>query len=167
MDDLIERTDKLTRGAGAIQTGQYDAAHSCQRTGRCLNVSSVVLGAVVGASIFSDLVTDYALATGLIAVLAAALTAVQATSSYGDRAGKHRIAGAEYGDVRRRTDLLKIKMVAGDIDREEALAEVEALGAHMTKLAKSSDSLPDRIYFNAKAKFRRDHPGYWANEASS
>lgn len=160
MNDLYERANKHARGAGRIQSGHYHVARSNDRLHRAVNLLSVVLGAIVGASIFTSAVEAYPWQTGVLALLAAALTALQASSGFADRAERHRTAGADYGQIRRDADMLKLKLRGEDIRRAAAIAELERIGARMTDLAKQNYALSDRIFSKAKEHFDNSHPEY-------
>lgn len=163
MNDLIERATKYARGAGRTGLGHYDAAHRTASRAKWLIGTNVVLSATVGTAVFSQLVNDWPIVTGVVALTAAALGALQANSELADRSARHRVAGARYGALRRRADMLSLKLKGGDIQRDQALAELDVLGTELSKLAEESLSLPDGIYYSAKAKFDRDHLEYHAH----
>lgn len=160
MEDLIERAKKYAKGSGRIGLGHYDAAHRSESRSKQLVWLNVSLSAIVGTSIFSKLVQDWPIITGVIALTAAAVAAIQASSKLANNCERHRVAGARYGRLRRRADMLKLKIEGNDIKREAALTELEMLGEELLKLAEESLSLPDSIYYPAKEKFDRDHPEY-------
>jgi hypothetical protein len=159
MDDLTKRAKKYSRGAGRTQTGHYDAAHKKARYHRVLGSTSVVLSTLVGGSIFVRYGDAWPMITGVLAILSAVVGSINTTTKFGEEAEKHRVAGANYGDIRRTADMLVLKMAAGDIQREEALSELETIGTRMSTLAKESISLPDSIYFPARKKFDTEHDG--------
>lgn len=160
MEDLIERVTKYAKSAGRTGIGHYDAAHKNEFNSKWLLWINVSLTAIVGTSVFSNLVEVLPILTGAVAFIAAAIAAIQASSKFGESASRHRTAGARYGGLRRRADLLKLKIAGIDIDRETALAELESLGQELSMLAEDCPSLPDSIYYPAKAKFDKDHKEY-------
>ena len=160
MEDLIERAKKYAKGAGWTGLGHYDAAHKSESKSKWLVWLNVTLSAIVGASVFSKLVQEWPILTGAIALTAAAVGAIQASSKLADNSERHRVAGARYGRLRRLADMLKLKAEGNDIDRKSALTELEMIGEELSKLAKESLSLPDSIYYPAKSKFDKDHPEY-------
>jgi 8-oxo-dGTP pyrophosphatase MutT (NUDIX family) len=160
MDDLVERTRKYARSAGRTGLGHYKAAAQSQRWDQWLGGASVVLSAVVGTSIFADWATQHPLPFGLAALLAAGFSAVQGTSKFAEQAAAHRIAGAEYGRLRRHADMLRLRFEAGDLARQEGLAELDRMGEALSDLAKKSRALPDQKYYAAVKNFDQDHPEY-------
>ncbi|MBI5291070.1 MAG: SLATT domain-containing protein [Chloroflexi bacterium] len=160
MDDLIARANKYATSAGRTGEGQYRAAEKDERSARWLGWVSTALSAVVGASIFAQWVQAYPLPFGLAAIVAAALTAVQRTSKLDERAEAHRVAGAEYGRLRRRADMLRLRLEGGDVKRAMGLVELEQIGEDLSELAKKTRALPDSIYEPAAKKFNEKHPEY-------
>ena len=160
MDDLIARANKYAISAGRTGEGQYRAAERSERLARWLSWTSTVLGAVVGTSIFADLVGSYRITFGLAAIAAAAMSAVQQTSKLDERAEAHRIAGAEYGRLRRHADMLRLRLEGGDANRETGLAELEQIGEDLSGLARKFRAVPDHIYNRAVETFDEMHPTY-------
>ena len=160
MDDLIARANKYATSAGRTGEGQYRAAENSERLARWLGWTSTVLGAVVGTSIFAKWVETYPVPVGIAALVAAALSAVQHTSKLDERAEAHRVAGSEYGRLRRRADMLRLRLEGGDVNREMGLAELEKLGEDLSELAKTTRAVPDRIYQPAARTFDKEHPAY-------
>lgn len=162
MEDLIARANKYARSAGRTGHGQYRAATGSDRLSRRLTWLSAALSAIVGTSIFADWVQTYPIPFGLAAILAAALSAVQRTSKLDERAEVHRIGGAEYGRLRRRADMLRLRLEGGDVTREMGLAELDQIGEDLSELAKRTRALSDNIYKRAADDFDADHPEYEA-----
>lgn len=160
MDDLIARSLKYAISAGRTGKGQYDAAERADALSRWLSWSSVALGAIVGTSLFAEWAARYPVPLGLAALTAAAATALQRTSKLDERAEEHRVAGAEYGRLRRRADMLRLRIAGGDVSREEGLVELDRLGEELSELAKRTRSLPESIYRSARAAFDRTHKEY-------
>ena len=160
MDDLIMRVVKYAKGAGRTGLGHYDAAHQSESRNKWLVWLNVSLSAIVGTSIFTTYVEKIPILTGAIALAAAAVGAILASSKLAEIAARHRVAGARYGRLRRWADMLKLKIEGNDIEREAALRELEKIGEALSKLAEESLSLPDPIYYPAKGKFDKDHPEY-------
>ena len=160
MDDLIARANKYAISAGRTGEGQYRAAERNERRGQWLSWTSTVLGAVVGTSIFAEWVETYPIQVGVAAIVAAALSAVQRASKLDERADTHRVAGAEYGRLRRRADMLRLRLEGGDVTREMGLAELEKIGEDLSELARKMRALPDSIYKPAAATFDKTHPEY-------
>lgn len=163
MDDLIARANKYAKGAGQTQEGQRSAAEKHERFSRWLSWVSTALSAVVGTSIFTDWVQTSPISFGLAAIVAAVLSAVQRTSRLDDRAEAHRVAGAEYGGLRRRADMLRLRLEGGDVTREKGLVELEQIGKDLSELAKKTRTLPESIYKPATEAFKKSHPEYFTS----
>jgi hypothetical protein len=160
MNDLTERANKYARGAGRTQEGHYIRAKRDERVSNWIGWSSAGLSAAVGTSIFAQWVHSDPIPFGLAAILAATLTAVQRTSKLAERAEAHRVAGTEYGRLRRRADMLQLRLKGGDISREAAMSELDTFGERLSDLAKKSRVLPDATYKRAKRLFDKDHEEY-------
>lgn len=160
MDDLIARANKYAKSAGRIGEGQYRAARENEAFALLLSSTSTILSAVVGTSIFAQWVQTYPLPFGVAAIVAAALSAVQRTSKLDERAEAHRMAGAEYGRLRRRADMLRLQLEGGDVNRAEGVAALKQIGEDLSELAKRTRALPDRIYKPARDLFDKEHPEY-------
>lgn len=160
MNDLIARANKYARSSGRTGQGQYRAAEKDERLGRILSWTSTTLTAIVGTSIFTQWVQNYPIPLGLAAIIAAALTAVHTTSKLEQRAEVHRNAGAEYGRLRRRADMLRLRLHGGDLSRAEGLAELDQIGEGLSEQAGKTRALPDQIYKPASDAFDAAHPEY-------
>ncbi|BDV43933.1 hypothetical protein GURASL_28560 [Geotalea uraniireducens] len=163
MDDLIARANKYAVSAGRTGEGQYRAAERADRFARWLSWASTALSAIVGTSIFSDWIKTYPLqfGFGLAAIVAAALSAVQRTSKLDERAEAHRAAGAEYGRLRRRADMFRLRLEGGDVERKMGFEELEKIGEDLSCLAKKTRALPDSIYKPAAKTFDDMHQEYF------
>lgn len=161
IDDLIKRAKKYAKGAGRIQLGHYRAGKVNDRWHFGLTLISVTLSAVVGTSIFAQLSQNYPIVLGLASISAAASSAIQGSSKLAEKAKEHRDAGADYGRLRRKIDLLCLGLEAGDVTREKGLAELEEMSNSLSCLAKQSPVLSDRGYNAAVKIFDKDHPQYY------
>lgn len=161
IDDLIKRAKKHGKGAGRIQLGHYRAANVNERWHFGLTLISVTLSAVVGTSIFAQLSQNHPIVLGLASILAAASSAVQGSSKLAEKAKEHRDAGADYGSLRRKIDVLCLCLEAGDVTRKQALDELEEISNTLTSLAKQSPVLSERAYHAAVKIFDKDHPQYY------
>ncbi len=167
MDDLIARANKYAKSAGRTGEGQYRAARENETCALLLSATNTILSAVVGTSIFAQWVQTYPLPFGVAAIVAAALSAVQRTSKLDERAEAHRMAGAEYGRLRRRADMLRLQLEGGDVNRAEGVATLKQIGEDLSELAKRTRALPDRIYKPARDSFDKEHPEYFTTTSAS
>ena len=162
LDDIVTVLKKYSRSAGRKQLAHYLAAEiDAARHGR-IGVPNVILSAIVATSVFSTLSKDPALwlriATALLALLAAILAALQAFLGFGERAEKHRAAGARYGKVRIDVDLLRLKLARqGALARNEALAGLEPIAKDLGLLETDSPTLSKSEYETGQTHFDQDH----------
>ncbi len=56
--------------------------------------------------------------------------------------------------------MLRLRLEARDLTREEGLAALDDLGEELSGLATQFRALPDQIYNPAKAAFDREHTEY-------
>lgn len=91
-----------------VQHGHYVAALDFNRRHWFIGGLTVVLAAAVGTSVFATLAkrADLLVLTGALSVVVTLVSALQTFLSYGERADKHRVAGARYGVVGRELELL-------------------------------------------------------------
>ena len=160
MDDLLERCQKYGRSAGRTGEGQRQAAVAAAKASHTLGWSSVALSAVVGTALVSDMAAQYPVYIGLLSIGAAVLGALQQKSKLSERAEQYRKAAAQYGAIRRKADMLCLKIRGGDISRAEGLRKLDEIGSQLSKLAERAMALDDRIYDRSKAKFDREHVEY-------
>jgi len=165
IDDLIKRAKKHGKGAGRIQLGHYRAATVNERWHYGLTLIAAALSAVVGTSIFADLPQKNRIVLSIASILAAVSSALQGGSKFAEKAKEHRDAGADYGSLRRKIDVLCLCLEAGDVTREKALDELEEINNTLTSLAHQSPVLSERAYHAAVKIFDKDHPQY--NDSSN
>ena len=101
---------------------------------------TVVLAAAVGTSVFATLTkqANLLVLTGALSVLVTIISALQTFLSYGERADKHRGAGARYGVVGRELELILAKPQFDST----ALARVKE---RLDALAQECPHIPDAV----------------------
>ena len=160
MDDIIEKARKYWRSAGRTGLAHYRAAEIAARRHRRIGIPNVAISAIVATSVFSTLSDNIDIRikifTGVIALVAAILAALQAFSNFGERAEKHKAAGARYGKVRRDIDVFCLQF-AGGSDREAALSQLQEVGNALGGLAGESPTLSEAVYHAAKDDFDSTH----------
>lgn len=143
--------------AERTQHGHYLAALHFSQWHYWMGVPVVLLTAAVGTSVFATLQNKpdawVQITVGLLSFLAALLAALQTFLGYGERAEKHRLAGARYGGIGRRLELL----LASD-SGWEALKEIEE---ELNSLAQESPNIPRVVH-----KPLEDRDREWANRQS-
>ena len=126
---------------------QYIAALDADRMNYYIGVPAVVLGAVVSTSIFATLDssanTTEKIVAGMFALVAAALAAIQTFFNFSGKARAHRAAGAEYGDVRRRCELLLFNYHLMPDGPETAKFAIDQYAQLLDRLAALAANSPD------------------------
>ena len=132
-----------------------DATTRTMAAERRLGVPAVFITAVVGTGVFATLQSDPALswriATGILAVLAAVLTALQTFLRQAERAEQYREAARSYSRFRRRVERARLFPPA---TREEADAVLDELSEELAEAARGKPNLPQRIWDRADFKVR-------------
>lgn len=158
MDDIIAIANKYWHNAGRTGRAHYIAAEVYAKRHRAVGIPSVIFSTIVATSVFSTLNDSVdiriRILTGVVALLAAILAALQAFLGYGDRAEKHRSAGARYGKVRRDIDIFLLKLKAnGFANDAEAINALQQIGDEMGVLAADNPNLTEPIYQQARREF--------------
>jgi len=143
---LLERWHKRVRES---QFAHYEACNKLSRFQYWLGIPAVVLSTLVGTSVFATLQKDASLqiktATAAASVLVAILAGVQTFLRFGDRAEKHRLAGARYGCLRREIEQFHATRNSQSQDMGKFLNGVRE---KMDKLVEESLPTPDRKWQN-------------------
>jgi hypothetical protein len=156
------------RRARESQFAHYHAANYYAAASRWLGIPSVLLSAVVGTALFATLEQDnippvLQVGAGLIALTAAALSALQTFLGYGERAAKHRAAAAAYGAVRREIEQQQVLRPAS---RADAGSMIETIRHHLDDIGASAPDISSRLWERARIDiahtsrpegFRMDH----------
>ena len=163
MDDIIAKSKHYWRSAGRAGLGHYRAAEIFAKRHRRIGIPSVIMSAIVATSVFSTLSENvdigFRIATGVVALVAAILAALQAFLGFGERAEKHKTAGGRYGKVRRDIDIFELELepISG-ANRGSALKRLQAITDELGKLATDSPTLTEAIYTIGKKDFDSQHP---------
>ncbi len=128
-----------------------------------LGVPVVASSAIVGTTIFATLSTQpdvgFKIVTGLLAVAAAVLAALQTFFKHSEEAEKHRVAAAKYAAVYRDLDLYCLRFAGGLGDRDLALSELDRHLTTWDQLEAESPAVPDRLYDQAVREEKGDPEG--------
>jgi len=141
----------------------YRAAEIFARRHRRIGIPSVILSTIVATSIFSTLSESVdvrlRIATGVIALLAAILAALQVFLAFGERADRHRDAGARYGKIRSDIDIFQLRFgSAAQTNRDDALKRLQTICDNLGTLATDSPTLSETIYKIGKKDFDISNP---------
>ena len=129
--------------------GHYVAAERAETRGRVLGIASVMLGAVVGTSIFATIQSspsvDWRVAAGILVTGAAVLGAMHTFLDYAKRAAEHRTAGAAYGRLRREFDSFFLELATSE-DRQQLIDSLSKLRHRIDDLGQESPLIPRQSY---------------------
>ncbi len=140
------------RNVKRSQKMNYDSALYYSRLNLFLGIPVAILATIIGTSVFatleSEVDTIWRIATGLLSILAAALSSLQTFLAFGDRAAKHRAAAAEYGIIKREIEqsLISLKVNA-NIGVDELLSPVRD---KIDRLAREAPLPPKKIHERAE-----------------
>ena len=150
VDRLLEHW--LTRCRVAI-AAYNDAAARGASSARRLGATSAVLSAIVATAVFASLQKDPALgwriATGIFAVVAAALAALQTFLKSGERAEHFRETARGYGRLRRKIERARL---FGPATREEAEELLDAISEEMAEAGRAKPNVPLPVWDRADYK---------------
>jgi hypothetical protein len=162
MNDIIAEANRYWQSVGRKELAHYRAAEADDRRNQLIGWPSVITSTIVATSIFAALNQSTEartrIAAGFVAVLAAVLAALQTFLGYGERAEKHRMAGARYGKVRRQLDGLLLKCQDSGAKREQVLAEFVKIGEDLSAVENETPSLSKSEYLAGRQDFDKDHP---------
>lgn len=127
-----------------IQKAHFDMVKSLQRYNLFLGIPVVVISAAVGSSVFAVLQKEIGIEAKVVlaifSLLASILAALQTLLRFAERLERHRVAGVEYGILKRDIEF------ALAVPREDALKEQELARTILNRLnalAKDSPPLPE------------------------
>ena len=154
MDDILKLIDDFSKTSLMNRAAHYRAANLNRTRHYWLGIPSIVIGTAVGTSIFASLNSNPSDAAkifvGLISFLSAAMASLQTFFKFAENGEKHRLAGASYGNIRRKLDIMKVEYSSQEHpSREEALKELKEIGDVLGDLAKESPDIPDVAYKQA------------------
>jgi hypothetical protein len=142
----------LRRCRVAIAAYNEAAARGASRARR-LGATSAALSAIVATAVFATLESDPALAwrivTGIIAVAAAALAAIQTSLKSTERAEQFRETARGYGRLRRTIE--RARLFPPDT-REEADKLLDALSEEMAEAGRAKPNVPLSVWDRADYK---------------
>jgi hypothetical protein len=131
------------------------AARRCDQRRYLLGIPATVISAAVGTTTFAALQKSpdrtVQLVIGVLAIVAAILTSLQAFLDLGARAERHRIAGVRYKAVIRQLEQLGIGTIKGLGLDAPALTE---LRQRLDALEDDMPVVPPGVYDRVEAKYR-------------
>jgi hypothetical protein len=130
-----------------------------------LGIPAIALSALVATGVFATLQSDpelgWRIATGIVAALAAVLTALQTFLRHNERAEQFRGAARGYGRMRRRIEQAQL---FPPTTREEAIALLEELAEELDETSIGNPNVARSIWDRAEylVKGTADARAYWA-----
>jgi hypothetical protein len=155
MEDLFKLVDTYLQTSIINRASHYRASKLALKKHYWIGIPSIVISTAIGTSIFAsmnDNPSDLAkVVVGLVSFLGAALTSLQTFFKFSELAEKHRVAGAAYGDIKRKLDILKLEYAMKEpASREDALKQLKIISEILGELAKESPEIPDEAFKQAK-----------------
>jgi hypothetical protein len=155
MEDIINLLETYTITSILNRAAHYRAANDARIKHYWLGIPSIIISTAIGTSIFASLnnnpTNELKIIVGLVSFLSAVLSSLQTFFKFSEAAEKHRVAGAAYGDVKRKLDILKLEYSMKDhTSREDALKELTLVSEILGELAKESPGIPDKAFKQAK-----------------
>ena len=165
LEDVLARADEYWRYVLYTTNGYYMAASHAGRNYALLGGSAIAIGAIVSTSIFASITQEpgvaFAIATGLLVVLAAVLSALQTFfgTRLNDDVEANRNAGASFAPFIRELELFWLAR-AKQSDRAAAIADLHAISDRIAEVEAKSPALANRFYDRAvKVRKQRDGSG--------
>lgn len=152
LDALLDSWLERTRVALSAYNDATTRTVAAERT---LGVPAVALSAIVATGVFSTLEQDPAIelriATGVLALAAAVLTALQTFLRHEERAEQFREAARSYGRLRRRIESAKIFLPQ---TRDEANEIVTTLADALADASRGKPNVPQTVWDRAELKVK-------------
>ena len=151
MQKILSLAQNYAQISARNRAAHYRAAKLANQKHMLLGVPAIVTSTAVGTAIFASLNDNPSntikVLAGTVSLLGATLSALQTFFKFSELAERHRVAGAEYGDVKRRLDLFLVKYGSKDLSFEaEAIEKLAEIVDLLSKLAKESPDVPDAAY---------------------
>lgn len=158
MNNILKQARVYWLRTGHVGIAHYRAGEWAEKWHTSIGIPNVIITAVVATSVFATLEesTDVRLriATGIIAMVAAILAALQAFLNLADQAEKHKSAGGRYATLRREIDVFRLEFENADKSkREDSLESLKAIAAKLGALDAESPSLTEAMFKKGKRDF--------------
>jgi hypothetical protein len=162
LDDIVARAESYRRNCEIVARAQYLSADELRTKHLLLGIPALLAATAVGTTIFGTLQSNpeikWKIATGLIAMFAGFLSALQTSLNFSERGEKHKSAGASYSSMRREFEIFTLRFrQASEAQRAEALTTLEELHQQLAKLGQETPSVPDRHWDKANTEMPAPH----------
>jgi len=163
MNNIVKQARRYWLRTGHVGIAHYRAGEAAGMWHKTIGIPNVIITAVVATSVFATLADNTAvkfkIATGIVAVIAAILAALQAFLHLSDVAEKHTSAGGRYATLRREIDIFRLEFEnAEESKREDSLTLLKKIAAKLGSLDTESPSLSEAMF---KKGLRDFDPSGW------
>lgn len=154
-EQVIRILDKWMTRCRVALWSYNEAATQANTAEKRMGVPATVFSAIVATGVFATIQSNPALgwriATGIVALLASVLTALQTFLRPAERAEQYREAARNYGQVRRKIERAQIFL---PVTRQEADKVLEELAEALTEVARGRPNVPRSIWDRANYHIR-------------
>ena len=156
--ELLAAADKGRRDCQVVGRAYYLCSESLSRQNKLLGIPAAIFSAIVGTTIFSTLQTEsyfvLKIVTGLIAISAVILTALQTFLNPLKESERHRTAGGKFLTMKREYELYSLHYRGADANMaHEAFAHFEKLARAQNGLHDESPTIPDKFWDRARKEY--------------
>lgn len=147
----LDQARQLCQYADVARATHYKMSDRRARAQQWLGGVTIAISAVVSTGILASVSKNpslgLTLAVGIIALIATILTGFQTFYKFGETAEKHRLAAANYGELRSDLQRFLIRYMDDNaVERADALAELHSLTARAAELDRAGPGFPGRLY---------------------
>lgn len=152
--NTLEKAEQFQNFSIKKCNAHYKAAENNKRRNLQLGIPVTVLTATVATSVFGTLSQNEKIVwliflTGVLAVLASVLSALQTFLKFPETAREHHSAAVAYEGIRRKLDIFLLKY-ANDTDGSGGISELNNISLELDHIAKTAPTLPDAVYDSVK-----------------
>jgi len=151
MRRLLQDAESYLEYALLVRAVHYRMADLRSWLGQVIGGLAVFAAAVVSTGILTHLSINASsaliVAGGVVAFIAAVLAGLQTFYKFGEGAEKHRVAGADYGEVARKLDLFLAQYRGSDDSViDSALADLATLADKLSDYDRKGPGFPGRLF---------------------
>ncbi len=170
INNVLKQARRYWIRTGRVGIAHYRTAEAAECWHKRIGIPNVIITAAVATSVFATLEQDTDLrlkiATGILAVVAAILVALQAFLNLADEAEKHKSAGGQYVTLRREIDIFRLEFEdAEESEREKSLKSLKEIAVKLGSLDLESPSLSEAMFKKGEKDF--DSSGWPVNDAQA
>ncbi|HXS55636.1 MAG TPA: SLATT domain-containing protein [Hanamia sp.] len=159
MITILEQAESYRRFAQRKSNAHYLLAEKNKHKHTWLGVFVTLFSTIVGTTIFATITktnTDKTIqiATGLLSVTAAVLSAFQTFFRFSEISQQHKNAATLYEAVRHKLDifLLGNSGLSNSDVKQTSLKDIEQIAVQLNKISETAPTIPDKIWDKIKNK---------------